>query len=116
MRRVSGYLLVAALLSPLGACSSARHLPQPVLERNDHSQSAGDNVIAEDLRACRTEVREAAPISIQPRWLPPLSTSANGVVLGTVDAPHQVWPSPDAYRQAMERCLTARGYAVQGWQ
>lgn len=55
-------------------------------------------------------------MSMQPRWLPPLGSAANGVVLGTSDTPHAVWPSREAYRQTIERCLTDRGYKVRGWQ
>ncbi|MDO8358084.1 MAG: hypothetical protein Q7U76_17035 [Nitrospirota bacterium] len=116
MRMSSQCLLGVVLLGSLAACSSARHIPQPVVERNGLAITDNDPAVSEDLRACRTEVREAAPVSIQPRWIPPLGATANGVVLGTVDIPHPVWPSRGAYRQAMERCLTARGYAVHGWQ
>ena len=115
MRMLSGYLLVVALGLPMAACSSTRHIPQPIFDRSDLSVSAG-NTDAEDLRVCRTEVHKAAPVSIQPRWLPPLGITANGAVIGTVDSPHPVWPSRDAYRQAIERCLEARGYEVHGWQ
>jgi len=116
MHDLSRCLMVVALLSFMAACSAAHHVPQPILERGDHTVSAGDSITAQDLQACRTQVREAAPVSIQPRWLPPLGASANGVVLGTIDVPHPVWPSRDVYRQAIERCLTARGYEVRGWQ
>ena len=116
MRMLVQCLLGVALLGSLATCSSARHIPQPVVERNGSAIAFDDAAAFEDFRACRTEVRETAPVSIQPRWLPPLGTTANGVVLGTVDMPHPVWPSRGAYRQAMERCLTARGYAVRGWQ
>lgn len=115
MRVLSQYVMVVALGSLMAACSLARHIPQPILERSDHTVSLGETV-AEDLRTCRTEVHKAAPVSIQPRWLPPLGTTANGAVIGTVDVPHPVWPSRDAYRQAIERCLTAHGYEVHGWQ
>ncbi len=115
MRVLSRCLIVVALGSLMAACSSARHIPQPILDRSDHTVLAGETV-AEDLQTCRTEVHKAAPVSIQPRWLPPLGPTANGAVIGTVDVPHPVWPSRDAYRQAIERCLTARGYEVHGWQ
>jgi hypothetical protein len=55
-------------------------------------------------------------MTIQPRWLPPLGTTDSGVVLGTVDDPHPTWPSREAYRQALARCLVARGYEIRGWQ
>jgi len=72
---------------------------------------------ARDLRTCRQEVRAAAPLSIQPRWLPPIGAAyTNGIVLGTVDVPHPVWPSLVAYRQEIERCLVARGYQIRGWR
>ena len=116
MRMLIQCLLGVALLGSLAACSSARHIPQPVVERNANASAFDDAGASEDFRACRTEVREAAPISIQPRWVPPLGATGNGVVLGTVDVPHPVWLSREAYRQAIERCLTARGYAVHGWQ
>jgi hypothetical protein len=116
MRVLTRNLLVVVLLSLIAACSSARHSPQPILERSYRTLSAGDSNVARDLHTCRDEVREAAPVSIQPRWLPPLGTTANGVVLGTVDAPHPVWPSREDYREALARCLTTRGYQVRGWQ
>lgn len=116
MRMLIQCLLGVVLLGSLVACSSARHFPQPVVERNGSAITGDDPAVSEDLRACRTEVREAAPVSIQPRWVPPLGATGNGVVLGTVDVPHPVWPSREAYSQAIERCLTARGYAVHGWQ
>jgi len=115
MRVLSRYLMVVALGSLMAACSSARHTPQPIVDRSDHTVLAGETV-AEDIRTCRTEVHKAAPVSIQPRWLPPLGIAANGAVIGTVDVPHPVWPSREAYRQAVEFCLTARGYEVHGWQ
>jgi len=108
--------VIVLLLSSIAACSSAHRQPQPILERSDRILSAGDSTAAQDLRACRAKVREAAPVSIQPRWLPPLGVTANGIVLGTVDSPHPVWPSRETYRQAIELCLTARGYDVHGWQ
>lgn len=109
-------LVMVLLLSSITACSSAHRQPQPILERVDRTLSAGDLTAAQDLRTCRAEVREAAPVSIQPRWLPPLGVTTNGIVLGTVDTPHPVWPSREAYHQAIELCLTARGYDVHGWQ
>lgn len=92
MRMLSQCLLGVALLGSLAACSSARHILQPVVKRNGHAITSENPAVSEDLRACRTEVREAAPVSIQPRWLPPLGATANRVVLGTVDVPHPVWP------------------------
>ena len=112
--RIHG-LLGIALLGSLAACSSTRQIPHPVVERNGSAVAFDAAVASGDLRACQTEVREAAPVSIQPRWLPPLGTTANGVVLGTVEVPHPAWPSREAYRQAIERCLAARGYSVHGW-
>jgi hypothetical protein len=61
-------------------------------------------------------VRAAAPLSIQPRWLPPLGGDTHGIILGMVDTPHPAWPSVEAYRQEMERCLVARGYQIHGWE
>ena len=117
MRVLTRNLIVVVLLSSLAACSSAHPQPQPILERIDRTLSAGDPTVEQDLRNCRAEVREAAPmVSIQPRWLPPLGVTPNGVVLGSVDIPHPVWPSREAYRHAIERCLTTRGYEAHGWQ
>ncbi|HJT20823.1 MAG TPA: hypothetical protein VJ746_10150 [Nitrospira sp.] len=99
------------------SCVSHRHVSQPVLERNGQTLSSEDRTGAEDLLACRSETDRTAPLTIQPRWVPPLATAANGaVVTGTVDAPHRAWPSRDAYRNALERCLAGRGYEVRGWQ
>ncbi|MGH7181337.1 MAG: hypothetical protein ACREJN_05100 [Nitrospiraceae bacterium] len=116
MRVPVQHLVMVLLLASITACSSTHRQPQPILERGDHTLSAGDPTVVQDLRACRAEVREAAPVSIQPRWLPPLGIMTNGVVIGTVDSPHPVWPSREAYRRAIELCLTAHGYDVQGWQ
>ena len=114
MRVLSRQLMMVVLGSFMTACSSGRHIPQPILERSDHSVLV-EQTVAEDLRTCRTEVHKAAPVSIQPRWLPPLGVTSNGAVIGTVDTPHPVWPSRDAYQQAIESCLTDRGYEVRGW-
>lgn len=116
MRILIHGLVGIVLLGSLAACSSARHIPQPVIERKGSAVAGNDPSVSEDFRACQAEVREAAPVSIQPRWLPPLGTTTNGVVLGTVDVSHPIWPSHEVQRQAIERCLTARGYAVHGWQ
>lgn len=116
MRTLIHCLLGIALLVSFPACSSAGYIPQPVIERNGSAIAGNDPAGSDDFRACQAEVREAAPVSIQPRWLPPLSTTTNGVVLGTVDISHPVWPSREVYRQAIERCLAARGYTVHGWQ
>lgn len=115
MRVLTRNLIVVVLLSSITACSSHQQ-PQPILERVDRTLSAGDSTVAQDLCACRDEVRKAAPVSIQPRWLPPLGVTTNGVVLGTVDVPHPVWLSREAYRHAIELCLTAHGYEIHGWQ
>jgi hypothetical protein len=117
MRVLTRNVIVVVLLSSIAACSSSHPQPQPILERSDRTLSFGDPAVEQDLRNCRAEVREAAPIvSIQPRWLPPLGVTPNGIVLGAVDIPHPIWPSREAYRLAIERCLTARGYEIHGWQ
>ncbi len=110
------HLVIGLLFCSLPACFSAGHVPQPILQRGDRASLTGDSTASQDLRTCQTDVRAAAPVSIQPRWLPPLGATRNGVVLGTVDVPHPVWPSRKAYRQAIEACLTARGYEISGWQ
>ena len=66
MRVLTRYLMMVALLSSFVACSMARHVPQPILERSDRTVSDRETV-TENLRTCRTEIRKAAPISIQPR-------------------------------------------------
>lgn len=115
MHLVIRHLMLAVLIFLLAACSSARYGPQPILERSDRSPLAGDSTVAEDLRTCRDTVQASGPLSIQPRWIPPLAVAANGVVLGTVDVPHPVWTSREAYRHEVERCLLAHGYRVSGW-
>jgi hypothetical protein len=103
MRRFLRPLVVAVLFCSITACSSGRQASQFNLTA----------VPAQDRQVCETEVRQAAPISIQPLWLPPIGgggSSTRGVVLGTVGVPHRVWPTREAYQQAMERCLTAHGY------
>ena len=103
-------------LSLIAACASVHHQPQPILERIDRQLGVSDPTASGDLDACRAEVREAAPVSIQPRWLPPLGVTDSGVVLGTVGNSHPTWPSQEAYRQALARCLIAHGYQILGWQ
>ena len=115
MRAMSRYLTVIALGCLTATRSLTRHIPQPILDRGDQ-RVLDENAVVDDIRACRTEVRADAPVSIQPRWLPPLGATDNGVVIGTVDVPHPVWPSVQTYRHAIEFCLTARGYKVHGWQ
>jgi len=103
------------LLAPWSGCA-VRPAPQPIIEPSASRAPQGEQDAAEDLRLCESAVRESAPVTIQPRWLPPLGAPDNGAVLGTVEAPHQVWASQVAYREAIERCLTARGYEIRGWQ
>jgi len=102
--------------SLIAACAAAHPQLQPILERIDRPLAVGDATASRDLGVCRAEVREAAPVTIQPRWLPPLGVTDSGVVFGTVDNPHPAWPSQEAYRQALTRCLIARGYQIRGWQ
>jgi len=107
MRQFLRLLVVGAFLCSITACSSGRQASQSILT----------SVPEQDRKVCETEVRQAAPVSIQPRWLPPISgggSGTNGVVLGTVDMPHRVWLTREAYQQAIERCLTAHGYETQG--
>lgn len=103
-------------LSLIAACVSGHHQPQPILGHADRPLVVEDPAASRDLGACRTEVREAAPVSIQPRWLPPLGVTDSGVVLGTVGSSHPTWPSQEAYRQALARCLIAHGYQILGWR
>lgn len=115
MRRVARLWLLGLLVGSLAACGGY-HAPHPLLQQGDAVVPAGDALAAKDLTACQAEVRNAAPVTMQPRWLPPLGSTEQGVVLGTADAPHPVMPPRDAYRQELERCLTSRGYQVRGWQ
>ncbi|GKS56567.1 hypothetical protein YTPLAS18_00940 [Nitrospira sp.] len=108
-------MIALGLLLLVGAGACARMGPQPIIEPSAALTRSGSYDPAEDLRLCRQTVSNAAPISMQPRWLPPLSMTETGVVLGSVDVPHPVWPSQTAYRQEMEHCLSARGYEVSGW-
>ncbi|HXX76470.1 MAG TPA: hypothetical protein VEI50_15170 [Nitrospiraceae bacterium] len=116
MQLLSRGLVPILVIAVGGACSHSGSLPQPILEHLAQGQTSVQYDEARDLRACRQEVRAAAPVSIQPRWLPPLGGYTNGIILGTVDSPHPAWPSLEAYRQEMERCLVARGYQIHGWQ
>ena len=107
MRRFPRDLVVGVLFCSITACSSSRQA----------SQSIPTTVPAQDRKVCEIEVRQAAQVSIQPRWLPPIGgggLSTNGVVLGTVDVPPRIWPTREAYQQAIERCLTAHGYETGG--
>ncbi|BFU95350.1 MAG: protein of unknown function [Nitrospira sp.] len=116
MNHLTVCLIGMTWLSTSVACSSTRHLPQPIIEPGDGTVPAESSTVSQDLQTCHIDVQRAAPVSMQPRWLPPLGPSANGVVLGTADVPHAVWPSREAYREAIEHCLTDRGYKVLGWQ
>lgn len=107
MRRFLRLLVVAVLFCSSTACSSGRQASQSILT----------SVPEQDRKVCETEVRQAAPVSIQPRWLPPIGgggSGTHGIVLGTVDVPHHAWPTRGAYQQAIERCLTAHGYETRG--
>jgi hypothetical protein len=107
MRRFPRHLVVVVLSCSITACSSYHKA----------SQSIPTSVPPQDRKVCEIEVRKAAPVSIQPRWLPPLGgggSSTNGVVLGTVDVPHRVWPTHEAYQRAIERCLTAHDKEARG--
>ena len=115
MRPISRSLIPVLLLASVGGCFQNRSLSKPILEPRAGTQTRVPYDEARDLRACRQEVRAAAPVSIQPRWLPPLGGDTHGIILGTVDTPHPAWPSVEAYRQEMERCLIARGYQIHGW-
>jgi len=113
IRPVAIVFIPLLTLAVAGSC--ARTVPQPIVEPSVLMSRAGEQDAAGDLRHCEATVREAAPVSMQPRWLPPLGVPENGVVLGTADTPHPVWPSQAAYRREIERCLTARGYEIRGW-
>ena len=103
------------LLLLVGADACARMGPQPIMEPSTALTQSGSYDAVADLRLCRQTVSDAAPASMQPRWLPPLGVVENGVVLGTADVPHPVWPSQASYRRELQRCLSARGYEVTGW-
>jgi len=106
VQRVLRHLVVAILFCSIIACSSGRQASPSILT----------SVPAQDRKVCETEVRQAAPVSIQPRWLPPIGgggSGTHGVVLGTVDVPHRTWLSREAYQQAIEHCLTAHGYETR---
>jgi len=114
--RMPTVLIPLLLLAVVYGCTVLPKAPQPIIEPAALMPSDVEHNAAQDLRHCQAAVREAAPVSIQPRWLPPLGVPESGVVLGTVDAPHPVWPSQAAYRREIERCLAARGYEIRGWQ
>lgn len=116
MQLLSRNLVPIFVIVVVGACSHTGSLLRPIIEPAAQGQTSFQYSEARDLQACRQEVRAAAPLSIQPRWLPPLGGYVNGIVLGTVESPHPAWPSLEAYRQEIERCLVARGYQIHGWQ
>jgi len=103
------------MLAALTACNPDRPLPLPIFEPSSRMQGPEEHDSARDLTSCRQAVRDAAPVTIQPRWIPAI-IAPNGVVLGTVDMPHPAWPSRAAYRQDLARCLTSCGYDVLGWE
>jgi hypothetical protein len=107
MRGFLRHLVVAILFCSITACSAGRQAPQSILP----------SIPAQERQVCETEVRQAAPVSIQPRWLPPIGgggSGTHGVVLGTVDVPHRAWLTREAYQEAIERCLTAHGSEIHG--
>ncbi|MBK9947967.1 MAG: hypothetical protein IPP12_12385 [Nitrospira sp.] len=112
-RHPSLVVLVLVLCTLGSAC--ARTVPQPMIKPPPAMSQAGDDDVAADIRLCQKTVFNAAPVTMQPRWIPPLSMAQNGVVLGSSDVPHHAWPLESVYRREMERCLSARGYEVTGW-
>lgn len=103
----------------LTACQPDRPIPQPIMQYHADLGSAEAHDPKQDLLACRREVNQEAPLTIQPLGLPPIGTVGSPVgtvVLGTVAPPHRVWSSQAAYQEAIERCLTARGYQIRGWE
>ena len=113
MKRALATLVLILSIPGALSCTLGRHLAQPIMIAPE--QAGGQYDAARDLRLCQQNVRDAAPKTIQPQWLPPLAPTS-GVILGTVDAPHPAWPSRQAYHQAIDRCLMARGYQIQGWE
>lgn len=103
------------MLAALGACNPDRPLPLPIFEPSSWMQRPEARDSTRDLTSCRQTVRDAAPVTIQPRWISPI-IAPNGVVLGTVDMPHPAWSSSAAYRQDLTRCLTSRGYDILSWE
>jgi hypothetical protein len=116
MRQPSLSLAGVVLICSVTSCASTRPVPQPILERNDRMLGVEEATASQDLQTCRENERKTTPVTMQPRWLPPLGPSTSGVVLGTADFPHPVERSHEQYRAAIERCLTDRGYTVRGWQ
>lgn len=115
MRHILHSLIPFMALVSVWGCSHASSLPQPILEPLIQETGVRYDE-ARALQACRQEVDASAPLSIQPRWLPPLGGYTDGIVLGTVDAPHPTWASLAVYRHEIERCLVARGYLTTGWR
>jgi hypothetical protein len=99
----------------LTACQPDRPIPQPIMLHRAEPGSADAHDSKQDLQICRREANQEAPLTIQPLGLPPIGPVGT-VVLGTVAPPHRVWSSQAAYREAVERCLAARGYQIQGWE
>lgn len=107
------------LLACGSGCALGRPLPEPVLEPGPHMPTVGPEAAADDIRHCRQQVYDAAPVSFLPIQLPPLGAvgpSTNGVVIGTVGPPHRRWESEATYRQAVGHCLGERGYRIKGWR
>jgi hypothetical protein len=111
--RWSHFLGVLVLLTIVG-CASSRPIPKPLLEPSGDIAGAGTSDASQDWRACHQAVWDAAPRSIQPHRLIPPVIAPDGVMIGTMDAPHATLTRED-YKREMERCLMIRGYQVRGW-
>jgi hypothetical protein len=116
MTRQTLFIILLGALAMSGCASaSTRSLPHPLIEPSAHLRDHGELDDDAVVRTCRRTVLDAAPVSIQPRWLPPI-LAPNGVLVATAHPPKAVHLSDTAYRQQMAHCLSAQGYDILGWE
>jgi hypothetical protein len=113
MRRAVVTMLLATQF--ISGCASTSPLPSPIIAAVAPTPGDHDDDPSAEIRACRRTVLEAAPVTMQPRWLPPIM-APNGVVVATAVKPQPVRLSPAAYREHMEHCLLVRGYEIHAWE
>lgn len=99
-------LIPSLMLAAMSGCAFPRTATQPIIEPSAPMLRGGEHDAVQDFRICESTVRDAAPVSMQPRWLPPLGAVENGVVLGMVDSPHPVWPlqQKQSRRESLSGC------------
>lgn len=116
------FTLVVAVLLVTG-CGA----PQPMLAPSPKLQEAGPERTQADVRECMAEANRSTPVSgteraaqdtatIPGRMAGGTNIPGGGVIEGP-PRPTSLGPTASpAWKAAVERCLTERGYAVRGWE